>query len=84
MSRQSSVDSYYSEQNRDTQLQKRYTKKEYPKSPTCYKTNHRAELCWKGAGAHLKPKSLKLEGSKTDEASTSNNDAQNKQITNNK
>ena len=29
------------------------TKKEYPKCPTCDKTNHPAERCWKGAGAHL-------------------------------
>ena len=27
------------------------TKKEYPKCPTCDKTNHPAERCWKGAGA---------------------------------
>ena len=54
------------------------TKKEYPKCPTCDKTNHPAERCWKGAGAHLKPKNLKLEDSRTDEASTSKNDAQNK------
>ena len=56
-------------------------KKEYPKCPTCDKTNHPAERCWKGAGAHLKPKNLKLEDSKTDEASTSTNDAQNKPTT---
>ena len=37
------------------------TKKEYPKCPTCDKTNHPAERCWKGAGAHLKPKNLKLD-----------------------
>ena len=37
------------------------TKKEYPKCPTCDKTNNPAERCWKGAGAHLKPKNLKLE-----------------------
>ena len=57
------------------------TRKEYPKCPTCDKTNHPAERCWKGAGAHLKPKNLKLEDPKTDEPSTSNNDAQNKQTT---
>ena len=57
------------------------TKKEYPKCPTCDKTNHPAERCWKGAGAHLKPNNLKLEDSKTDEASTSHNDANNKQTT---
>ena len=33
------------------------------------------------AGAHLKPKNLKLEDFKTDDPSTSNNDAQNKQTT---
>ena len=32
------------------------TKKEYPKGPTCDKTNHPAHRCWKGAGAHLKHK----------------------------
>ena len=57
------------------------TKKEYPKCPTCDKTNHPAERCWKGAGAHLSPKNLKLEDFKTDDPSTSNNDAQNKQTT---
>ena len=45
------------------------------------KTNHPAERCWKGAGAHLKPKNLKIEDSKTDEASTSHNDATNIQTT---
>ena len=57
------------------------TRKEYPKCPTCDKTNHPAERCWKGAGAHLKPKNLKLEDSKTDDPSTSNNDVQHKQTT---
>ena len=27
-----------------------------PKCPTCSKTNHPAEKCWRGAGAHLRPK----------------------------
>ena len=49
------------------------TKKEYPKCPTCGKTNHPAERCWKGAGAHLKPKNLKLEDAKQDEASPGQN-----------
>ena len=56
-------------------------KKEYPKCPTCNKTSHLAERCWKGAGAHLKPKNLKLEDSKAEEASTSTNDAQTKSTT---
>ena len=55
------------------------TKKEYPKCPTCDKTNHQAERCWKGAGAHLKPKNLKLEDAKQDEQSLSQNDTNNKQ-----
>ena len=54
------------------------TKKEYPKCPTCDKTNHQAERCWIGAGAHLKPKNLKLEKSKTDDASTSQGDTNTK------
>ena len=53
------------------------TKKEYPKCPTCDKTNHPAERCWKGAGAHLKPKNLKLEDTTAAHTSTSKNDAQN-------
>ena len=41
-----------------------------------------AERCWKGAGAHLKPKNLKLEDSKTDETPTSTNEVPNKQTNN--
>ena len=57
------------------------TKKEYPKCPTCDKTNHPAERCWKGAGAHLKPKNLKLDNSKTEETPVSQNDSNNKPTT---
>ena len=58
------------------------TKKEYPKCPTCDKTNHPAERCWKGAGAHLKPKNLKLEDTTTTtDQSTSQDDIKNKQTT---
>ena len=57
------------------------TKAEYLKCPTCEKTNQPVERCWKGVGAHLKPKNLKLEDSKADEASPSHNDATNKQTT---
>ena len=57
------------------------TKKEYPKCPTCDKTNHPAERCWKGAGAHLKAKNLKLEDTTVEDTSTSQEDAKNKQTT---
>ena len=57
------------------------TKKEYPKCPTCDKTNHPAERCWKGAGAHLKPKNLKLEDTTVTDTSTSQEDTKNKQTT---
>ena len=57
------------------------TKKEYPKCPTCGKTNHPAERCWKGAGAHLRPKNLKLEDAKQDEASPGQNETKDKQST---
>ena len=57
------------------------TKKEYPKCPTCDKTNHPAERCWKGAGAHLKPKNLKLDNSKTEETPMSQDDSNNKPTT---
>ena len=53
------------------------TKKEYPKCTTCDKTNHPAERCWKGAGAHLKPKNLKLDNSKTEETTKSQDDSSN-------
>ena len=53
------------------------TKKEYPKCPTCDKTNHPAERCWKGAGAHLKPKNLKFDYSKTEETTKSQDDSSN-------
>ena len=56
------------------------TKKEYPKCPNCDKTNHTAE-CWKGAGAHLKPKNLKLEDTTVTDTSTSQEDTKNKQTT---
>ena len=54
-------------------------KKEYPKCPTCDKTNHPAERCWKGAGAHLKPKNFKLEDAKQDDAPTNSHNTNNKQ-----
>ena len=57
------------------------TKKEYPKCQTCDKTNHLAEQCWKGAGAHLKPKNFKLEDTTVADTSTSPEDAKNKQTT---
>ena len=57
------------------------TKKEYPKCPTCDKTNHPAERCWKGAGAHLKPKNLKLDDTTVTDKSTSQEEPKNKQTT---
>ena len=57
------------------------TKKGYPKCPTCDKTNHPAERCWKGAGAHLKPKNLKLEDITVADTSNNQEDAKNKQTT---
>ena len=57
------------------------TKKEYPKCPTRDKTNHPAEQCWKGAGAHLKPKNLKLDNSKTEETPMSQDDSNSKPTT---
>ena len=51
------------------------TKKEYPKCLTCDKTNQPAERCGKGAGAHLKPKDLKLVNSKSEEKTLSQEDS---------
>ena len=50
------------------------TKKEYAKCPTCDKTNHPAERCWKGAGAHLKPKNLKMDDTTVTDTSTCQED----------
>ena len=47
------------------------TKKEYPECPTCDKTNHPPERCCKGAGAQLKPKNLKLDKTKSEETTMS-------------
>ena len=63
------------------------TKKEYPKCrkgtqrTNCDKTNHPAERCWKGAGAHLKPKNLKLDNSKSEETTMSHDDSNNNPTT---
>ena len=46
---------------RDAQKGKTEPKKTYPKCPTCGKTNHPEERCWKGAGAHLRPKRNKTD-----------------------
>ena len=59
----------------------RIPKKEYPKCPTCDKTNHPAERCWKGAGAHLKHKNLKIKDTTVTDTSTSQEDTKNKQTT---
>ena len=57
------------------------TKKEYPKCPTCDKTNLPAERRWKGAGPHLMPNILKLEDTQQNDASSSQNETTNKQPT---
>ena len=41
---------------KDAQKGKPTQKKTYPECGTCGKTNHPEERCWKGAGAHLRPK----------------------------
>ena len=35
---------------------KKHQRPTYPECPKCSKTNRTAENCWKGAGAHLRPK----------------------------
>ena len=56
----------------------------YPECPTCSKTNHTAEKCWKGAGAHLRPKRNKAKTKPSprpgDEASPNINDKQSSAI----
>ena len=41
---------------KDAQQGKQTQRKTYPECGTCGKKNHPEERCWKGAGAHLKPK----------------------------
>ena len=41
----------------------------YPECPTCSKTNHPAEKCWRGAGADLRPKRNRQDSSKDTEPS---------------
>ena len=52
----------------------------YPLCPTCSKTNYSAENCWKGTGAHLRPKRNKPKTKPSprpgDEASPNINDKQ--------
>ena len=48
---------------KDAQQGKPTQKKTYPKCSTCGKTNHPEERCWRGAGAHLKPKRTRPEDS---------------------
>ena len=57
------------------------TKKEYPKCPTFENTKHPAERCWKGAGAHFKHKILKLDYSKPEEATKSQDNSDKKTTT---
>ena len=38
----------------------------YPECPTCSKTNHPEEKCWRGAGAHLRPKRNRQDSKNTE------------------
>ena len=38
----------------------------YPECPTCNKTNHPAEKCWRGAGVHLRPKRNRKDSNDTE------------------
>ena len=57
---------------RDAQKGKPQPKKTYPECGTCGKTNHPEERCWKGAGAHLKPKRNRTDDSKDDSSEPKN------------
>ena len=62
---------------------KKHQRPTYPECPTCGKKNHPAERCWKGAGAHLRPKRTRSED-KPDETSgdeTSSKKSSNTEIT---
>ena len=59
---------------RDAQKGATTQKKTYPECSTCGKTNHPEERCWKGAGAHLRPKRNKPDD--TSDATTSEPKAQ--------
>ena len=51
----------------------------YPECPTCGKKNHPVERCWKGAGAHLRPKKTRPEDKADD---TSGDEKSSKKSTN--
>ena len=51
----------------------------YPECPTCGKKNHPVERCWKGAGAHLRPKRTRPEDKADD---TSGDEKSSKKSTN--
>ena len=51
----------------------------YPECPTCGKKNHPVERCWKGAGAHLRPKRTRPEDKAED---TSGDEKSSKKSTN--
>ena len=55
---------------KDAQQGKTTQKKIYPKCGTCGKTNHPEGRCWKGAGAHLKPKRTRPEDSSDNDPDT--------------
>ena len=52
---------------REAQNGKTTQRKTYPECGTCGKTNHPEERCWKGAGAHLRPKRNKTDKPKEDD-----------------
>ena len=51
----------------------------YPECPTCGKKNHPVERCWKGAGAHLRPKRTRPEDKADD---TSGDEKSSKKLSN--
>ena len=44
-------------------------------------TKRTTRRCWEGAGAHIRPKNLKLDNSKTEETTTRQNDSNNNKPT---
>ena len=51
---------------------KKSQRQTYPECPTCSKTNHPAEKCWRGAGAHLRPKRIRQDSKDTEPSEDEN------------
>ena len=65
----------------DTKNGKKPQRPTYPVCPTCRKSNHPAEKCWRGAEAHLRPKRNRQDTKTTDTSEDEGNSTENDKST---